>query len=33
MWNLGDGICALSIEFLEEIGVGARGNAGGAIRN
>jgi hypothetical protein len=23
----------LSIEFLEEIGVGARGNAGGAIRN
>jgi len=33
MWNLGDGICALSVEFLEEIRVGARGNVGGATRN
>jgi len=30
---LGDGICALSREFLEEVGVGARGNARGATRN
>jgi hypothetical protein len=33
MWNLGDGICALFVDFLEVVGVGAKGNVGGATRN
>jgi len=33
MWNLGDGICTLFVEFLEEVRVGRRGDVGGDIRN